>query len=343
MAGALCPRPGPRRSIPFVAVVGLIVGAAASAVAQTETVRGVVTTADGHPVAGVEVLLRAPESEHPIESLTTDQAGEFALTASEVRPGREILLHHDGFDDVTFPITPQHLVVSRIELTMKRSAAVDPEAVPPPMAEEPPSARYAPVSEQRKRAILLYNEAVEEYDKATKDDAEDDRQAAELKLREAASIDPTFVEPHRLLTRIAIKRQSWAEASRYAEDLLRIVPNDEEAARALYLSLVISRHHYRVGEAAKRLATVNPSSIPSIEEHARTFYGNGLYEMARALYEALVEVCDDKVTAYLNLGICCTALGDSEGARAAFEAFLELAPEDHPDIAMVREQLAALP
>ena len=60
------------------------------------------------------------------------------------------------------------------------------------------------------------------------------------------------------------------------------------------------------------------------------------------MYEALTEISPDPVNAYLNLGVCCAALGDVEGTKAAFEAFLELAPEDHPDIESVESDLAAL-
>jgi tetratricopeptide (TPR) repeat protein len=327
-----------------VVVLVVLAAGASPSPAEPEGVRGVVTDPDGRPVAGVEVELRAPGSDEPIERLVTDRAGEFSLSASEVRPGREILLHLDGFNDLALPITPQHLVVSRIELTMTRRTMVAPEVVSPPLPEEstPAPERSAPMTEQRRRAILMYNDAVEQYDKATKNKTEEDQQAAERKLREAAALDPTFPEPHLLLARLALKRQSWGEASRYAEDVLNILPDDVEASRIVYLSMVITRNHLRVTEAAERLARVNPASIPSIEEHAQTFYTNGQYEMARALYGALIEVSNDKVTAYLDLGICCRALGDSEGARTAFTSFLELAPEDHPDIAMVREWLAAL-
>lgn len=312
--------------------------------AQQETVRGVVTDGAGNPLAGVEVVLRSTGDGEPIERQVTDRDGSFRLSADQVRPGRQVALHLDGFNDVVLEITPQHLVVATLELTMHRSVTVDPEAAPPQNA--PPAApSYSsdPTTEQRKRAISIYNDAVKQYEKGTKDKTESNKEAAIQKLREAAAIDPTFAEPHRLLARIALKQKNWAEAARYAEDLLRIDPNDTEGARILYLGMVVTRNHFRVGDAAKRLARLEPESVASIEEHAQTFYANGVYPMARALYEALVEISDDPAAAYLNLGICSDALGDVEGTRAAFESFLELVPNDNPDVAMVRERLSALP
>lgn len=313
------------------------------AAAQPESVQGVVTDGDGRPVAGVEVVLREAGGGDVVERHTTDREGAFTVGPGELRPGRELALELDGFEDLVLAVGPQHLVVSRIELTMTRSVRMGAEPAAPSEPREPAERRYEPMSKQRERTIRLYNEAVKQYDDGVRKNIEEDVLEAETKLREAASLDPTFAAPHRVLARIAVKNQNWAEASRYAEDLLRIDANDIEGIRTLYLSLVVLRHHLRVGDAAVRLAEAEPSTITSIEEHARTFFGNGAYLMARELYEALAQVLEDPVTAYLNLGICCVALDDAEGARKAFESFLELAPEDHPDIPMAREQLESLP
>ena len=102
------------------------------------------------------------------------------------------------------------------------------------------------------------------------------------------------------------------------------------------------RHFKRVGEAAKRLISIDPEKIADVESHAEEFFKNKIFVMARALYQALTEVAPDMPNAYLNLGISSAALGDVEATRAAFETFLRLAPEDHPDIETVRLDLAAL-
>lgn len=331
------------RFLGWVLAAVLIAVSSPAVSAQQEAVRGVVTDGSGNPLADVEVVLRSAADGDPIEQQVTDRDGSFRLSADQVRPGREVALHLDGFNDVVLEITPQHLVVATLELTMHRSVTVDPGSAPPQNPPPEAPSYSGPTTEQRKRAISVYNDAVKQYEKATKDKTESNKKAAIQKLREAAAIDPTFAEPHRLLARIALKQKNWAEAARYAEDLLRIDPNDSEGARILYLGMVVTRNHFRVGDAAKQLARLEPESVGSIEEHAQTFYGNGVYRMARALYEALVEISDDPAAAYLNLGICNDALGDVEGTRAAFERFLELVPDDNPDVAMVRERLAALP
>ena len=77
-----------------------------------------------------------------------------------------------------------------------------------------------------------------------------EKKEALMMIRQSASLDPTFAEPLIMLSRLAMKSQNWAEASRYSEDLIRIDPNDVDAVRTLYFSMVIMRHHIRIGEAA---------------------------------------------------------------------------------------------
>jgi tetratricopeptide (TPR) repeat protein len=199
--------------------------------------------------------------------------------------------------------------------------------------------------EARKKAIALFNKGVEAWEESKSADEKgeiEERKKALQMIRQSASLDPTFAEPVVMLSSIALKDQNWAEASRYSEDLIRIDPNDLNAVRTLYLCMVIMRHHHRIGEAAQRLVAIDPDTLDSIENHAQTFFENGIYVMARAMFEVLTEVSTDPANAYLHLGLCCAALDDIDGTRAAFEAFLEHAPENHPSIESVQSDLAAL-
>jgi cytochrome c-type biogenesis protein CcmH/NrfG len=162
------------------------------------------------------------------------------------------------------------------------------------------------------------------------------------KIREAASLDPDFLEPIVMLSRFAMRGHSWAEASRYSEAWLRIDPGSLEAAGNIYYCMVITRNHQRIGEAIRRHVALDPDSVKTVNEHAQTYYTNENYVMARAMYETLAEVLVDPAAAYLNLGACCIHLDDVEGTKAAFEAFLEVAPEDHPQRETVKKDLAAL-
>lgn len=309
---------------------------------QAEPLRGAVINKAEKPIKNVEVQLRAPDSSEAIEEQVTDEDGEFTISIESLRPGYELHFHKDGYTDVTLPITPQQLVMASISVVMQPTLTA-PSANP--AGAKPTPTPSSVMSAQQKKAIELYNKGVEAWQEAKSASDENEpieKREALMMIRQAASLDPTFAEPLIMLSSLAMKSQNWAEASRYSEDLIRIDPNNIDAVRTLYFSMVIMRHHIRVGDAARRLAKTDPSTIPSIEEHAQTFFKNEIYLMARAMYEALTEVSPDPVNAYLNLGVCCAALGDVEGTRSAFEAFLERAPEDHPDIETVRNDLAAL-
>ena len=325
----------------FLTVMAIVIAAVCQlAFAQGEPLRGTVLNKAEKPLDGVKVVLRAPDSTDVVEEHITDDEGSFSISMERLRPGYEIHLHHDGYEDVIVPINPQQLVISNIRVIMLRTHSEPNKSQSPT---QPRTAKPTPVyslqsADQRRRAIVLYNEGVELF---TEEEPEK-KEAAVLMIRQASSMDPDFVEPLRFLSRLAMRNQYWAEASRYAETLIRINPMDEEAIRDQYASLVIMRHYKRVGEAAKRLISVDPEKIAYVEQHAQEFFKNANYAMARALYQALTEVAPDAPNAYLNLGICCSSLDDPEGTRAAFEAFLEFAPEDNPDREYVEQQLIKL-
>lgn len=306
--------------------------------AQLEPLRGTVVSKADKPLEEVQVVLRSPDSTDAIEEIITGTDGAFSIPMEILRPGYEIHILKDGYDDVIVPVNPQQLVVATLKVTLLRTRGESrPTPTPKPDLDKE---RLEAATERRERAIRLFNDAVEKYE-----DEEDEKQSrieALQMFRESASIDPTFREPLQILARIAIKNQNWAEASRHSEALIRIDPEDEEAINNLYISLVIMRHFVRVGEAAKRLISIDPEKIAFVESHAAQFYRNNLFVMSRALYQTLTEIAPDMPNGYLNLGLCCAALGDTEGMRAAYEKFIELAPEDNEDLDAIRQQLAGL-
>jgi len=333
------------RSIQVLVLTLAVVASAAGsrqAFAQAEPLRGTVINKAEKPIKNVEVLLRVPGASEPIAKQVTDEEGKFTIPMEALRPGHELFFHKNGYTDVTLAISPQQLVIANISIMMQ-STFTAPAANP--AGAKPTPAPSLMMSAQQKKAIELYNKGVEAWEEAkSAADGEEQRERKEalMMIRQAASLDPTFAEPLVMLSSLAMKSQNWAEASRYSENLIRIDPNNIDAVRTLYFSMVIMRHHIRVGDAARRLAKADPNTIPSIEEHAQTFFQNEIYLMAGAMYEVLTEISPNPVNAYLNLGACRAALGDVEGTRAAFEEFLERAPADHPDIESVKNDLAVL-
>jgi tetratricopeptide (TPR) repeat protein len=331
----------PNRVVRILIALGIIVASCGAAFGQAEPLHGTVIGKSEKGIQGVRVVLRPPGSEEIIDEQVTDAEGRFSIAMEHLRPGHEIHLEKDGYEPATVPVSPQQLVIANIRVTMLRTRVAPAES---PTPEATPTAVPDPswlgtTEKEREQAIKIYNEAVKMWEKAETPEQKD---MALRMIRQAASIDPEFPEPLRILSKIAMERQNWAEASRHSEALIRIDPNDEQAIKNLYASLVITRHFKRVGEAAKRLVSIDPENISYVEHHAQEFFKNNQFEMARAFYQALTEVAPDAPNAYLNLGICCASLGDVEGMRAAYEKFLELAPPDHQDVEAVQNDLAAL-
>jgi len=324
-----------------ILILLVVTTTAHAAFAQMEPLRGTVVGKSGKAIEEVQVVLRDPDGGEVIDEVITGEDGAFSIPMESIRPGYEILLHKDGYDDEVLPINPQQLVVATVSVTMLRTPG-EPVVRPTPTPEDDDEAEAerAAAAERRERAVRMYNDAVEKY--GDEKQPEYSKTQGLQMFREAASIDPTFPEPLRILARLAIKQQNWAEASRYSEALIRIDPTDDEAINTLYISLVVMRHFERVGEAAKRLISIDPEKIAYVESHAAEFFKNDQFVMARALYQTLTEVAPDMPNSYLNVGLCCQALGDTECTRAAFEKFVALAPEDNEDLELVRQQLAAL-
>lgn len=301
--------------------------------AQGAALPGVVVNNADHGIKDVRIAVADADGTPLGVELTTDADGGFELPGELLRPGNTLVLRKDGYDEVTLTIGPQHLVMARIRVVMQLTPAARPTPTPTPIwAEER--------SQQRTKAVELYNEAVELFEEA--DDNAEAKAAALRMMREAASLDPMFPEPLQALSAHAMKIQNWAEVSRLSEALLRIDPDDADAIRNLYASLVITHHFKRVGEAAIRLISSDPEKIAYVEQHAHEFFENSNFKMARALFEAITRVAPDAPNGFLNLGVCCARLGDRECTIASFERFLELAPEDHPDRATVAGDLANL-
>lgn len=317
----------------FFSVTAVVAGGRI-AFGQIEPLRGTVVTSADHGVKGVHVVLRKPDGGEAIETQITDEEGRFNLAMEHLRPGYEIHLHKDGYNDLVLPVKPQQLVVASI------TAVLEPIRRQPTVKPTPTMAPTLATAKLRERAVVMYNEGVTMWEEDKDEPAK--KKEAMLKIREAASLDPDFLEPIVMLSRFAMRSQSWAEASRYSEAWVRLDPNSLEAVSNIYYCMVITRNHQRIGEAIRRHVALEPDSVAAVNEHAQTYYTNENYLMARAMYEALAELLVDPTAAYLNLGACCIHLEDPECTKKAFEAFLEVAPEDHPHRETVEQDLAAL-
>jgi Flp pilus assembly protein TadD len=112
--------------------------------------------------------------------------------------------------------------------------------------------------------------------------------------------------------------------------------------RTVYFASVMLSDVERVGPAARQVLAADPASAESeLLGHARGLFEQNLFELSKAVLEALTEQRPDLAEAHFLLGMCCNSLGEAERAAEELNTFLELAP-DHADAATARSLLEYL-
>jgi len=299
------------------------------------TLQGRIVDDQGNRLAGVEIVITTESSSTPLTA-TTRKKGTFAVRIPDRGVVYELRCRLEGFVDAIALTRPSQKEVTFVEVMMARQEAPSEPAVPPspkPPPAPPPASSDDP--EQRNAAIGLFNEGVAALQA-------DDQDTAMARFREAAAIDPNLPEPHRALAAIAMVREDWATAVRAADRLLQLQQGELEAMRTVYFASVMLSDVERVGPAARHVLVADPASAEAeFMGHARGLFEQNLFELSKAVLEALTEQRSDLAEAHFLLGMCCNSLGEAERAAEELSTFLELAP-DHADAATARSLLEYL-
>jgi Flp pilus assembly protein TadD len=316
-------------------VAGLLVFGAIGRVlaAAPGTIQGKVLDERGGPLAGVLVTVTTESSSIPLEA-TTKKKGTFLVRTPDRGVIYEVRCRLDSYADAVVQVQPTSAEIAFVEIVMEKPATVVEQAE---TAAPTPTARpvVQEASEQRQAAIPVFNAGVEALQAG-------ELAAAAEQFHQAAEIDPEFSAPHRALAAIAMEREDYAAAAEASERLLELEPDDPEGIRTQYFAALMLGDTGRITSAARRLAATDPPAVETeMLSHAHQLFENNQFETARALLAGIVEVRPDLAEAHYLLGLCCNSLGDADCARAAFETFLELAP-DHPDAATARAMIEYL-
>jgi Flp pilus assembly protein TadD len=320
--------------VPVAALFALGSAGAVSA-AGPGAIQGKVVDEQGNPLAGVQVVVTTDRSSTPMKA-TTKKKGTFIVRTPDRGLVYEVRCRLDGFAEVVAMVPPTTRDVDFVVITMSRAATPDSTVEPALTNPRPtPQPSTAENSEQRRAAIPVFNDGVEALQAG-------DLAAARASFEEASRLDPEFPEPHRALAAIAMEREDYAGAADAAERLLELQSDDLEAMRTVYFASVMLGDTARVATSARQVLAADPTAAESeLMEHARSLFEQNLFELSRAVLEALTEQRPALAEAQYLLGLCCNSLGDSARARGAFAAFLELAP-DHPDADSARSLLEYL-
>lgn len=188
---------------------------------------------------------------------------------------------------------------------------------------------------------------------------------AEKKVEES----PGDAEALRNLANAYLAEGRNTDAADALERFVKLEPNDEDALRQLVgiyqseadaarrraaelslqsASASSSASFFGLPGSSGFLGAVGTDSIEqaltgdvigrSVEE---TRKAAGFYEQAIPVYERLVAIRPDETTLYIQLGVAADSAGDAERAIAAFEKYLELAP-DGEFAQLAEEQLKQL-
>jgi Flp pilus assembly protein TadD len=299
------------------------------------TLQGRIVDEEGNRLVGVEIVITTESSSIPLKAITRKK-GSFAVRIPDRSEVYELRCHLEGFVDAISLTRPSQQEVTFVEVIMKRQEAPPEPAAPPPSTPPPtPPPAGGEVSEQRRAAIALFNEGVAALQA-------DDQETAMVRFQEAAAADPELPEPYRALAAVAMVREDWATAVKAAERLLQLQPGELEAMRTVYFASVMLSDIERVGPAARQVLAADPASAESeLMGHARALFEQNLFELSKAVLEALTERRPELAEARFLLGMCCNSLGEADRAAEELSTFLELAPE-HADAATARSLLEYL-
>ena len=109
-----------------------------------------------------------------------------------------------------------------------------------------------------------------------------------------------------------VAQKKYAEAARVYEDVILESADDDEAYLLLGHTQLLSGEYEKAGQAFMNAVYINPANASEIPR----FYGNILMENPQ----------DD--AAYAHLGFAYWTLGEKDAAKEAFEAALEINPQN---------------
>jgi len=194
---------------------------------------------------------------------------------------------------------------------------------------------FKAAGEAGREAKRVYNEGVQL-------DRGGDSEAAYAKFLQAAEMDPSLDLANKAIMAAAFKTKRFDEAAKAAERILVINPVNPEALRVRYDSYVGLGDNEKVFEALVDLGAVDQEFVSSsLLQKAGEMYNSGDSANAAKMYKKVLEVNPNHAKSHYQLGIISVQSGDNAAAKAHFEKFLAMAPDD-PDASTAKEMMAYL-
>ncbi len=171
-------------------------------------------------------------------------------------------------------------------------------------------------------ARLIYNEGGEAFQAG-------DREAALVKFRRAADLDPALTDAHHAIATLELAKGNHGASAAAAERALELGSEDVRTLRVLYDAYDALGRTDELLEIAPRLAAVDPEfGGAKLIEQASEMWNAGKAERAVSLSRLALVIDPSLAKAYYFLGLDQLSKGNNEEARITLEKFISLAPDD---------------
>ena len=183
-------------------------------------------------------------------------------------------------------------------------------------------------------ARQIYNEGVAATQKG------DNARALE-RFRRASQLDPELAPAYSSEATMLYNLARYDDALAALDKLFALDAENVQGRRVHYLVYDAMNDQAKVAEALDAYLAADPDgAIEVMYQRADLDFRDGATAKAIAALEKIIELKSDMPRAHYTLGLCYTQ-SDKAKARAHFQKFLELAPDD-PEAATAKEMLSYL-
>lgn len=288
----------------------------------TGRVQGEVTDPEGNPVEGVAVTAFNAEMTPSRLTATTDADGDWTILG--ISSG-----------DWKFTFEKDGYLLHEIDASvaaMDRNPDMDVTLTP-----------VAPAPEEGDEAAVAGGVASREaFEEGNALFDQGDYEGAIARWEAFLEANPDVVEVHFNIGNAHRRLDEIEEARTAYEKVLEANPSDTRANYALGEMLVDDGQIEAAQPYLDKALEGDPDDAAVYYNVAELHFSQGAVEEAIVNYERAVQIDPTYLPAWKQLGFAHARAGNNEQAIGAFREFIELAPEDDPDLALVRDILAAL-
>lgn len=299
--------------------------AAAAHAAGEGRVIGTISNPEGKPIPGIKITLSRPGTNYKQEKVT-DKNGRFTMLVLDATQEYVLRMEKEGYDAYEETIKPKVSDTLRLSYTLAETA-------PQPAG---PSAEEIQQIEGKNQAIAAFNEGVTALQA-------NDLPAAEVKFKEATTLDPTLAPAFGALAEVSIEQKKHAEALAAADRYLELEPGAVRGLRVRFDALRALGDKEKLGPALDALVAADRTRETAVRifnlgaESSR----NGDRDGAIAYLKRAVEVDPTLDQAYTAMGQVLLVKKSFKEAAQAVEPVLARNPQNLEALTIRFEALKA--